>query len=189
VLVNLAGSRQASPANTYEPARVKIFITACLEGFFVLKEDMPMITESSAIAEEWLTGFWGQKFDPDVVDKLAAINMTLIYSLHEPCRGTDQIRNFMLDFRKAFLNLEFRRTSEFTANGDCILCRWEGSGVHGGPPFGNFIIGAMPQPTERRMFFSGTTILRFQEGKIAEEIRFDDADTSLRNLRLLTSAN
>jgi hypothetical protein len=54
---------------------------------------------------------------------------------------------------------------------------------------GNFIIGAQPEPTGRRMFFSGTTILRLHEGEVAEEIRLDDADTSLQNLKLLASAS
>lgn len=146
---------------------------------------MPLLNDNMAVAEEWLTAFWGKRFDPDIVDKLGASCMTLVYSLHEPCRGIDQIRNFMLDFRKAFPDLEFRRSSALVANGDCVLCQWEGSGVHSGPPFGNFVIGARPESTGRRMFFSGTTILRLHEGEITEEIRLDDADTLLRNLRLL----
>lgn len=146
-----------------------------------------MKTENIAIVEAWLMAFWGKSFDPDIVDKLAASNMTLIYSLHEPCRGTDQIRKFMLGFRQAFPGLEFRTTSKLIANGDCVQFRWEGSGFHGGPPFGNFIIGALPEPTGRTMYFSGTAILRLHEGEIAEEIRLDDPDTSLHNLRLLTS--
>lgn len=44
-----------------------------------------MQTENMAVAEEWLTVFWDKRFNPNIVDRLAASNMTLIYSLHQPC--------------------------------------------------------------------------------------------------------
>lgn len=37
------------------------------------------------------------------------------------------------------------------------------------------------------MSFSGTTVLRLRDGRIVEEIRLDDLETSVRQLRLLAT--
>ena len=46
--------------------------------------------------------FWGKTCNLDIVDELAAPDMLLQYSLHDPRRGRDDIKAFMTDFRKAF---------------------------------------------------------------------------------------
>ena len=58
--------------------------------------------ENKAIIGRWFTSFWGPKCDLSIVDELAAPDMLLQYSLHEPRRGHDDIRAFMTDFRAAF---------------------------------------------------------------------------------------
>jgi predicted ester cyclase len=46
-------------------------------------------------------------------------------------------------------------------------------------------IGSLPASTGRTMRFTGTTILRLEGDRIAEEIGLDDGVTALRQLGLL----
>jgi hypothetical protein len=63
--------------------------------------------------------------------------------------------------------------------------RWEGGGTHTGPAFTDFLIGSLPPATGRKMRFTGTTVLRIADGKIAEEIGLDDGVTALQQLGLI----
>ena len=42
---------------------------------------------NKATVGRWFTEFWGPKWNPAIVDELAAPDMLLRYSLHEPRRG------------------------------------------------------------------------------------------------------
>ena len=64
-------------------------------------------SDNKAIVGRWFTDFWGKTCNLAVVDQIAAPNMLLQYSLHEPRRGRDDIKAFMTDFRKAFPDLNF----------------------------------------------------------------------------------
>ena len=107
------------------------------------------------------------------------------YSLHEPRRGRDDIKAFMTDFRKAFPDLNFWGTADLIAEGDYVVGRWVGGGTHTGPAFSDFLHGALPAASGRTMRFSGTTVLRVENGKIAEEIGLDDGVTALTQLGLM----
>ena len=122
------------------------------------------------------------------VDELAAPDMLLQYSLHEPRRGRDDIKAFMADFRSAFPDLNFWGTADLIAEGDYVVGRWEGGGTHTGPAFSDFLIGTLPAATGLKMRFTGTTVLRLQNGKIVEEIGLDDGVTALTQLGLLKAA-
>jgi predicted ester cyclase len=122
------------------------------------------------------------------LDELAAPDMLLQYSLHEPRRGHDDIKAFMRDFRAAFPDLNFWGTADLIAEGDCVVGRWEGGGTHTGPAFSDFLIGSLPATTSRKMRFSGTTVLRLQNGRIVEEIGLDDGVSALMQLGLLKAA-
>jgi len=123
-----------------------------------------------------------------VVDNLAAPDILLQYSLHAPRRGRDDVRTFMIAFREAFPDLSFAGTADLIAEGDFVVGRWEGGGTHTGPAFGDFLAGALPAGSGRRMRFSGVTVLRVADGKIAEEIGLDDGVTALQQLGLLRAA-
>ena len=43
--------------------------------------------QNKEIVARWCEGFWGAEYNPDVVEELAAPDMLLQYSLHEPRRG------------------------------------------------------------------------------------------------------
>ncbi len=141
--------------------------------------------ENKAIVGRWFTQFWGKSCDLSVVDAIAAPDMLLRYSLHEPRRGHADIRAFMTDFRAAFADLNFWGTADLIAEGDYVVGQWEGGGTHTGPAFGDFLIGSLPANTGRKMHFTGTTVLKIQNGKIVSEIGLDDGVTALTQLGLI----
>lgn len=141
--------------------------------------------ENKALVGRWFAGFWGKTYNPGIVDELAAPDMLLQYSLHAPRRGRDDIKAFMSDFREAFPDLNFWGAADLIAEGDCVVGRWEGGGTHTGPAFSDFLIGSLPAATGRKMHFTGTTVLRIENGKIAEEVGLDDGVTALTQLGLV----
>ena len=144
--------------------------------------------DNKAIVGRWFSNFWGKTCDLGIVDAIADPDMLLQYSLHEPRRGRDDIKAFMTDFRTAFPDLNFWGAADLIAEGDYVVGRWEGGGTHTGPAFSDFLVGALPARTGRKMHFAGTTVLRLKDGKIVEEIGLDDGVTALQQLGLITTA-
>jgi predicted ester cyclase len=144
--------------------------------------------ENKAIVGRWFTHFWGKTCNLGIVDEIAAPDMLLQYSLHEPRRGHDDIKSFMTDFRKAFPDLNFWGTADLLAEGDYVVGRWEGGGTHTGPAFADFLVGSLPAATGRKMHFTGTTVLKLVDGKIVEEVGLDDGVSALTQLGLLKKA-
>lgn len=142
-------------------------------------------SDNKAIVGRWFTEFWGETYNPSVVDELAAPDMLLQYSLHAPRHGREDIKAFMSGFREAFPNMNFWGTADLIAEGDYVVGRWEGGGTHTGPAFSDFLVGSLPAATGRTMRFTGTTVLRIENGKIAEEIGLDDGVTALQQLGLM----
>jgi len=85
------------------------------------------------------------------VDEIAAPDMPLKYSLHEPRRGHADVKAFMTDFRKAFPDLNFWGTADLIAEGDYVVGQWEGGGTHTGPAFGDFLMGSLPANSGRKI--------------------------------------
>ena len=69
-----------------------------------------------------------------------------------------------------------------------MVGRWEGGGTHTGPAFSDFLLGSLPAASGLKMRFTGTTVLRVENGKIAEEVGLDDGVTALRQLGILKAA-
>jgi len=145
-------------------------------------------SNNKEIVGRWFTNFWGKTCDLSIVDELAAPNMLLQYSLHEPRRGHEDIKAFITDFREAFPDLNFWGTADLIAEGDYVVGRWEGGGTHTGPAFSDFLAGSLPAATGRKMHFTGTTVLRLENGKIVEEVGLDDGVTALTQLGLIRTA-
>ncbi|NIG54413.1 ester cyclase [Chitinophaga sp. Cy-1792] len=137
------------------------------------------------IVVRWFTHFWGETADLSIVDEIAAPDMLLKYSLHEPRNGREDIKDFMTDFRAAFPDLQFWGTADLIAEGDYVVGQWEGGGTHTGTAFGDFLAGSLPEATGRKMHFTGTTVLKIVDGKIVEEIGLDDGITALTQLGLI----
>lgn len=144
--------------------------------------------DNKAIVVRWFTEFWGKDVNLAVVDDIAAPDMLLKYSLHEPRRGHDDIKAFMTDFRAAFPDLNFGGAADLIAEGDYVVGQWKGGGTHTGPAFTDFLVGGLPAATGRTMRFTGTTVLKVIDGKIVEEIGLDDGVTALTQLGLIKAA-
>ena len=144
--------------------------------------------QNKAVVGRWFKEFWGNPWNPDIVDELAAPDMLLQYSLHEPRRGRKDVKEFMIGFRNAFPDLSFGGTADLIAEGDYVVGRWAGGGTHTGPAFDDFIAGSLPARSGRKMKFGGMTVLRVENGKIAEEIGLDDGVTALQQVGLLKKA-
>ncbi len=144
--------------------------------------------QNKAVVGRWFTEFWGKNVNLAVIDEIAAPNMLLNYSLHEPRRGREDIKAFMTDFRAAFPDLNFWGTAELIAEGDYVVGQWEGGGTHTGPAFDDFLIGGLPAATGRTMHFTGTTVLKVIDGRIVEELGLDDGVAALAQLGLIREA-
>jgi predicted ester cyclase len=145
--------------------------------------------QNEAVVGRWFTEFWGKTYNPVVVDELAAPDMLLKYSLHDPRHGRKDIKAFMHDFRTAFPDLDFSATAPLLSDGDYVIGQWEGGGTHTGPAFSDFRVGSLSAATGKKMHFTGVTILKLTDGKIAQEIGLDDGVTALTQLGLLVKAS
>jgi predicted ester cyclase len=146
------------------------------------------LEENKAIVGRWFTEFWGPDFNPAVIDELAAPDIRFEYSLHAPCRGRDEVRAFATKFRAAFPDLSFGGTADLIAEGDYVVGQWIGGGTQTGAAFDDMPIGSLPAGTGKKMHFTGTTVLKVENGLITEEIGLDDGVTVLRQLGLITPA-
>jgi predicted ester cyclase len=149
---------------------------------------MGKLDDNKALVGRWFAGFWSDSFNPGVIDEIAAPDMLLKYSLHEPRRGRADIKAFITDFRAAFPDLNFWGTADLIAEGDYVVAQWEGGGTHTGPAFKDFLVGGLPAATGRKLKFTGTTVLKVVDGRIAEEIGLDDGVAALTQLGLLKAA-
>jgi predicted ester cyclase len=181
----------ASRRSFLEGAAVStVAATTLSSGETARAEQVVMSKEAvnKAIVGRWFTGFWGEHYDPRIVGELAAPDMLLQYSLHAPRRGHADIKAFMSGFREAFPDLNFWGTADLIAEGDLVVGRWDGGGTHTGPAFGDFLVGSLPAATGRKIRFTGITVLRIENGKIASEVGLDDGVTALQQLGLLRKA-
>ena len=141
--------------------------------------------ENKAIVGRWFKEFWGNPWNPRVVDELAAPDILLQYSLHAPRRGREEVKKFMTGFREAFPDLEFWGAADLIAEGDHVVGRWEGGGTHTGPAFDDIPVGSLPANTGRKIHFTGITVLKVENGLITEELGLDDGVTVLKQLGLI----
>ena len=144
--------------------------------------------KNKTLVGRWFSEFWGPTVNLNIVNELAAPDMLLQYSLHEPRRGHDEIKAFMTGFRQAFPDLNFWGAADLIAEGDYVVGRWEGGGTHTGPAFRDFLAGSLPANTGRKMKFTGTTVLKLKDGMIVEEIGLDDGVAALTQLGLIKTA-
>jgi predicted ester cyclase len=141
--------------------------------------------ENKAIVGRWFSEFWGADFNPAVIDELAAPDIRFEYSLHVPLRGRDQVRDFATGFRAAFPDLAFGGTADLIAEGDYVVGQWKGGGTQTGEAFDDIPVGSLPAATGKTMLFTGTTILKVENGLITEEVGLDDGVTVLKQLGVI----
>jgi predicted ester cyclase len=142
--------------------------------------------DNKAIVARWFSEFWGTDYNPDVIDQLAAPDIRFEYSLHTPLRGRDAVREFATKFRAAFPDLAFGGTADLIADGDYVVGQWIGGGTHTGEPMTDLPLGGLPQAnTGNTLRFTGTTVLKVENGMITEEIGLDDGVSVLEQLGLI----
>jgi predicted ester cyclase len=95
------------------------------------------------------------------------------------------VRAFATAFRAAFPDLNFWGTADLIAEGDYVVGQWEGGGTHTGAAFDDWPIGELPANTAKTMRFTGTTIVKVENGQITEEIGLDDGVAALQQLGLI----
>ena len=146
------------------------------------------IEENKAVVGRWFAEFWGPDYNPAVIDELASPDIRFEYSLHAPCRGRDQVREFAAKFRAAFPDLAFGATAELIAEGEYVVGQWVGGGTQTGDAFDDMPIGSLPAGSGKTMRSTGTTVLKVENGLITEEIGLDDGVTVLQQLGLIKPA-
>ena len=132
--------------------------------------------------------------DPKLVDRILAevredeiISMSSdVINIPSPTGEELQMAQYMQsELQKIGLDVTWQEVEEARAN---VVGRWKGGGTHTGPAFSDFLVGSLPAASGRKMRFTGTTVLRVENGKIAEEIGLDDGVTALQQLGLLRAA-
>ena len=94
--------------------------------------------------------------------------------LGEPFRGPAGAKAFIGRLREGFPDITFA-VEEMIAEGDLVATRWLATGTHDGEFMGI-------EPSNRRVEFSGMTILRCENGLIREGWTQTDAVTLLRQV-------
>jgi predicted ester cyclase len=145
---------------------------------------MPKEQDNKAIVGRWFTEFWGTSWNPLIVDELGATDILLQYLLQAPHRGHANVKTFMTRLRAAFPDLTVTDASDFVCDGDCVVGRWVGAGTHTGPAYSDFLVGCLPAASGQKMRFTGTTVVRIANGKIAGQICLDDGVTAMLQLGL-----
>lgn len=143
------------------------------------------VEDNKVVVGRWFTEFWGADYHPAVIDELAAPDIRFEYSMHAPCRGREEVREFATKFRAAFPDLGFEGTADLLAEGDYVVGQWKGGGTHTGDAFDDLPVGSLPAGTGKNMEFTGTTVLKVENGLITEEIGLDDGVTALKQLGLI----
>ncbi|MGY4257021.1 putative ester cyclase [Bradyrhizobium sp. USDA 4516] len=144
-----------------------------------------MSEENKNVVGRWFKEFWGNPWNPRIINELATADIVVHYPMHEPKKGRAAVTQFMTEFREAFPDLNFWGVGDLVAEGDLVVGRWEGGGTHTGPAFSDFRLGSLPAASGRKMTFAGTTVLRVQDGRIAEELGQEDAITAMLQLGLI----
>jgi predicted ester cyclase len=143
-----------------------------------------MSEANKQIVARWFREFWGNPWNPAVVSELATRNVVLHYSMHESKVGRAAVTEFISDFRGAFPDLNFWPIDDLIAEGDRVVVRWKGGGTHTGCAFHDFRMGSLVAASGHTMRFSGTTIFRLEDQRIAEELGQEDALTAMWQLRM-----
>ena len=144
-----------------------------------------MSHDNKTIVTRWFTEFWGNPWNPGVINDLATADIVMHYPMHEPKRGRTAVTKFITEFRNAFPDLSFHGVGDLIAEGDYVVGRWEGGGTHTGPAFSDSRLGSLPAASGRRMTFAGTSVLRLENGRIAEELGQEDALSAMLQIGLI----
>jgi predicted ester cyclase len=157
-------------------------------GSSVREDTVSTEDNNKAVVGRWFQEFWGADFNAAIIDELAAPDIRFEYSLHAPCSGRNEVRAFAEKFRAAFPDLAFEGRADLIADGDYVVGQWVGGGTHTGDAFDDMPISALPAATGNKMWFTGISVLKVENGLITEELGIDDGVTALQQLGLIKAA-
>lgn len=146
-------------------------------------------SENKEIVGRWFKAFWGNPAEILIVDELGTPDVLVHYPMHGPRKGREEVKKFMTEFREAFPDLNFWAVGDLIAEGDYVVGRWDGGGTHTGPAFSDLPVGSLPAASGKKIRFTGTTVFRLKDGKIAEEIGEEGALTALSQLGLVSGVD
>lgn len=153
---------------------------ACRGEFHMFSQEH----DNKDIVRRWLVSFWGERYDPQVVEDFAAPDMILFHTSHMPRRGHIAIRGFMGGLRAAFPDFHIRFGPDLVAERQHVAVRWRAHGVHTGTP-AEFAVGLLPAATGRGMDYDGISIFCIEHGRIARELGLADGVAAFRQLGLM----
>jgi steroid delta-isomerase-like uncharacterized protein len=136
------------------------------------------VEDNKQVVTKWFNEYW-TKGNPAVVDELGADDLVFYYPLTGELKGREAVKVCNEALFGAFDGLTFWTTEPLIAEGDKVVGRWKGKGVHTGEFAG---IAA----TGKQIAFTGTTIYRVADGKIVEETGEEDAWLVLRQLGVIS---
>ena len=146
---------------------------------------MSQAEDNKAIVGRWFAEFWGKPWNLTIVDELGRARHALaVFAACAPPRPCG-VKAFMTEFQDAFPDLSLWGAGDLIAEGEHVVGRWEGGGTHRGQRSAISCSDRCRRRTGRKMHFTGTTVLRVENGKIAEEVGLDDGVTALTQLGLL----
>ena len=117
-----------------------------------------MSQTNSAIARRWFKELWSDG-DINVIDQLAARDAIGHGQIEQDGQiNMDQFRALFLSVRNAFPDIHFA-IEQTVAEGDMVVVRWRAIATHNGEFLGT-------APTNRRVEFTGMSMMKMANGKI-----------------------
>jgi steroid delta-isomerase-like uncharacterized protein len=144
--------------------------------------------ENKAVVARWFGATWGKDGDVSIVDELGAPDILVQYPMHGQLRGRQAVKTMLAEMRTAFPDLHFWVVGDLIAEGDYVVGRWDGGGTHTGPALTALPVGRVDTASGKTIRFTGTTVFRIKDGKIAEEIGEEGALTALQQLGVIPTA-
>jgi steroid delta-isomerase-like uncharacterized protein len=118
-----------------------------------------MSAEHKALVRRWFQEVWCEG-STSTIDELLS-DAVVIHGLGpQDLHGPAGFKNFFSAYRNAFPDVSIK-VDDLVAEGDRVVARWSGSGTHLGDGLG------LPA-TGKKVQFRGVTIVRVEQGKLAE---------------------
>ncbi len=61
-----------------------------------------MSEQNKNVVGRWFKEFWGNPWNPRIIEELAASDIVVHYPMHEPKKGRAAVTQFMTEFRERF---------------------------------------------------------------------------------------
>ncbi len=117
------------------------------------------VEQNKGVAQRWGDDVWA-KGNLDAVDELFATDFICRTSPPGVAADREGQKQVVTDWREAFPDAQWL-TEDMVAEGDKVVVRWSGRGVHKGPYMGI-------KPTAKEVTMMGISILRIVNEKIVE---------------------